>query len=146
MLKGIDPLVGPDLLRALARMGHGDRLALVDRNYPAYSSGRPVYRIDGAGIIGVASAILELFPLDTCVDCPAERMQVSGTPETVTAVQREFMDLLSSNAKRNVEVSASPRHEFYQHVREAFAIVSTGESQPYSCFIISKGTVPEIFA
>jgi L-fucose mutarotase len=146
VLKGIDQLVGPDLLYALARMGHGDRLALVDRNYPAYASGRPVYRIDGAGIIAVASAILELFPLDTFVDCPAERMEVSGTPETVTVVQREFMDLLSRNAKRTIGVSSSPRDEFYQHVRDAFAIVSTGESQPYSCFIISKGTVPEIFA
>jgi L-fucose mutarotase len=146
MLKGIDPLVGPDLLYALARMGHGDRLALVDRNYPAYAAGRPVYRIDGAGIIAATSAILELFPLDTFVDCPAERMEVSAAPETVTSVQREFTDLLSSNAKRTIRVSSSPRQEFYQHVREAFAIVSTSEPQPYSCFIISKGTVPEICA
>ena len=145
MLKGIDELVAPDLLYALAQMGHGDRLALVDRTYPAYAAGRPVYRIDGAGIIAAASAILKLFPVDTFVECPAERMEVTGSSETVTAVQREFMDLLSSNAGRTIGMSSSSRDEFYQHVRQAFAVVCTGESQPYSCFIIAKGTVPEIF-
>jgi L-fucose mutarotase len=31
MLKGLDPLLGEDLLYVLAAMGHGDQLALVDR-------------------------------------------------------------------------------------------------------------------
>src|SRR5260370_39035774 len=35
MLLGLDPVLSPDLLHALAAMGHGDRLALVDANYPA---------------------------------------------------------------------------------------------------------------
>ena len=30
MLRGIHPLLSPDLLHALAGMGHGDRLAVVD--------------------------------------------------------------------------------------------------------------------
>ena len=29
MLKGIDPLLGPDLLHALAAMGHRDEIAIV---------------------------------------------------------------------------------------------------------------------
>jgi RbsD / FucU transport protein family len=35
MLLGLDPLLTPDLLHALAAMGHGDRIVLVDANYPA---------------------------------------------------------------------------------------------------------------
>src|SRR6478735_9188406 len=35
MLKGIDPVLTPDLLWVLAAMGHGDDLALVDANHPA---------------------------------------------------------------------------------------------------------------
>ena len=35
MLKGIDPLLGPDLLMILRGMGHGDEIAIVDANYPA---------------------------------------------------------------------------------------------------------------
>ena len=35
MLKGISPLVSPDLLAALSRMGHGDELVLGDAHFPA---------------------------------------------------------------------------------------------------------------
>jgi L-fucose mutarotase len=35
MLKGIDPLLTPELLWVLAAMGHGDDIALVDSNHPA---------------------------------------------------------------------------------------------------------------
>ena len=41
MLKGINPLMTPEPLTALARMGHGDTIAVVDSNYPAYATGRP---------------------------------------------------------------------------------------------------------
>jgi L-fucose mutarotase len=34
MLKTIPPILGPDLLHAMAAMGHGDDLALVDANFP----------------------------------------------------------------------------------------------------------------
>ena len=34
MLKGISPLLTPDLLHALASMGHGDAIAIVDANFP----------------------------------------------------------------------------------------------------------------
>ena len=33
MLKGIDPVLTPDLLRALAAMGHNEWVALVDSNF-----------------------------------------------------------------------------------------------------------------
>ena len=35
MLKGIDPVLGPELLAILRGMGHGDEIAVVDGNYPA---------------------------------------------------------------------------------------------------------------
>ena len=37
MLKNLDPLLVPPLLAALAEMGHGDVIAVVDRNFAAYS-------------------------------------------------------------------------------------------------------------
>ena len=47
MLKGIHPLLTPDLLRALAAMGHGDTIAIVDANFPGVER-RPVgYRRAG---------------------------------------------------------------------------------------------------
>ena len=47
MLKHISPLLGPDLLHALRQMGHGDEIAIVDANFPAYSQGPRVVRLDG---------------------------------------------------------------------------------------------------
>jgi L-fucose mutarotase len=34
MLKNINPLLTPELLRAMAAMGHGGKLAVVDANFP----------------------------------------------------------------------------------------------------------------
>ena len=40
MLIGLDPLLTPDLLHALASMGHGDEIAIVDANFPAAACAR----------------------------------------------------------------------------------------------------------
>jgi len=34
MLNGISPLLSPDLLLALYRMGHGDEIVLADAHFP----------------------------------------------------------------------------------------------------------------
>ena len=39
MLKGIPEIIGSDLLKALADMGHGDILVIADHFYPPYSAG-----------------------------------------------------------------------------------------------------------
>lgn len=40
MLKGISPLVSPNLLKALAEMGHGDEIVFSDAHFPAHFFGR----------------------------------------------------------------------------------------------------------
>ena len=39
MLKGISPILSPELLKILAEMGHGDELVLADGNFPGTSIG-----------------------------------------------------------------------------------------------------------
>jgi L-fucose mutarotase len=46
MLLGLDPVLSPDLLHTLAAMGHGDRIVLVDANYPA-TRGRRLIQLPG---------------------------------------------------------------------------------------------------
>ena len=48
MLKGIHPLLIADLLHALAAMGHGDEIAIVDANFPATRLGTRVIELPGA--------------------------------------------------------------------------------------------------
>lgn len=66
MLKGISPIISPELLKALAQMGHGDYLVIGDGNFPAESIGKDaiVVRADGHGVPEILDAILALIPLD----------------------------------------------------------------------------------
>ena len=64
MLKGISPLISPELLKVLCEMGHGDEIVLADANFPAESMGQRVVRADGIGAAELLRAILPLFPLD----------------------------------------------------------------------------------
>ncbi len=50
MLKTLNVLHTPDLLHALASMGHGDEIALVDCHFPSVSVARRLVRLDGASL------------------------------------------------------------------------------------------------
>jgi L-fucose mutarotase len=141
MLKGLDPLLPPDLLHALAAMGHGDELALVDRNYPATSTSQRLIRLDGADTAAAARAILSLLPLDTFVPEPLLRMEVVGSPDEVTPVQRELAGITSELEGREVAMGSVERFAFYERSRGAFATVITGEDAPYACFLLIKGVI-----
>lgn len=141
MLKGIPELIDPELLHVLASMGHGDELAIVDRNYPAASTGRRVLHLRGADVVSAAEAILHLLPLDSFVEEPVTRMEVVGEPETVPEVQAAFLEVVRRAAGRDVRMASLPRFAFYDRVRGAFAVVATSESRPYGCFVITAGVV-----
>ncbi len=74
MLKGISPLLSPELLDALYRMGHGDEIILADAHFPGESLGVPVVRADGLRIPALLDAILPLFELDSYVEAPLVMM------------------------------------------------------------------------
>ena len=40
MLKGISPIISPELLKIIAEMGHGDELVLAVANFPGTSIGQ----------------------------------------------------------------------------------------------------------
>ena len=80
MLKGISPLVSPELLSALSRMGHGDELVLGAAHFPAETFGKAggavVLRADGIPAAALMDAILPLFELDSYgTDAPMITME-----------------------------------------------------------------------
>jgi L-fucose mutarotase len=141
MLKGIDPLLSGDLLKILDDMGHGDQLLLVDRNYPAAASGRPVVRLGEVGILRAARAILSVLPLDSFIEHPIERMEVRDDASIVTDLQRQVLALVNSVEGRSIEFGVVPRLSFYARAQRAYAVVHTLESQPYGCFFLHKGVI-----
>ena len=68
MLKGIDPVLSPDLLKTLCEMGHGDEIVFTDAHFPAASvarAGGTVYlRADGVDIPRLLKGLAPLFDLD----------------------------------------------------------------------------------
>jgi L-fucose mutarotase len=141
MLKGIDPLISPELLHVLAAMGHGDELALVDRNYPAESTAQRLVRLDGCDLSTAARSVLTLLPLDTFVDQPVAAMAMVDTPDVVPEVQQEVFRLAEEAEGRDIGVHRMERFSFYERVREAFAVVATSEARPYGCVIFTKGVI-----
>lgn len=140
MLKGIDPIVSPDLLFALAKMGHGDVLAIVDSNYPAYAAGVPVVRADGVDSTQMISAVASLISLDRFVEFPL-RYMVGKQGEAIREVTSEAMKVV---AALDGETPAAPigREEFYQAATLASVVIVTGETRPYGCFLVTKGVLP----
>ena len=98
MLRGIDPLLGPDLLFVLRAMGHGDEIAVVDANYPATDGAKRLIRAEGTDAVRMVEAILTLMPLDTFVEMPAFRMEVVDDPQSVPPVCRAFDQLVARQA------------------------------------------------
>ncbi|MDQ3810184.1 MAG: fucose-binding protein [Chloroflexota bacterium] len=141
MLKGLDPLLSPDLLHVLAQMGHGDYVALVDRNFPAVSTARRLVRLDGCDLPAAVQAVLSVLPLDTFVERPIAAMDVVDNPGVVPEVQQEVFGLARSVEGREVQVERLERFAFYERARQAFAVVATSEARPYGCVILTKGVI-----
>lgn len=141
MLKGVDPLLSGDLLRILDDMGHGDQLLLVDRNYPAAASGKPVIRLGEASILRAAQAILSVFPLDSFIAHPLERMEVDDDPAKTTSTQDALLELARASEGRDLDFGVIPRLSFYDRAKAAYAVVHTLDAKPYGCFILHKGVI-----
>ena len=140
MLKGIPPILGPDLLYVLRAMGHGDEIAIVDANFPGDSSGPQLIRLDGVNGTDVLDAVLTLMPLDTFVEDQAFGMEVVGDPKKREQTHKEF-DKLIKKHEPTMKLSMLERFAFYERVHGAFAIIQTGERRLYGNVLLKKGIV-----
>ncbi|CAN5493351.1 RbsD/FucU family protein [soil metagenome] len=143
MLKNIPPLLTPDALHALASMGHGDDVAIVDANFPGASTalhgGARLVQLSGCNSPKALAAVLQLLPLDSFVPDAAWTMQVVGDAASVPAPVAEFSKLLEQAGER--PALALERFDFYERARGAFAIFQTGELRKYGNIILRKGVL-----
>jgi L-fucose mutarotase len=142
MLKGLDPLLNADLLYVLAAMGHGDELALVDKNFPAVSLGARVIRLEGVDAPRVLEAILSVMPLDDMLDTPYTRMVDMGFSEVEESeICREFVRIVERYEGPRWQIGRIDRFGFYDRARSAFAVVVTGETRVNGSLLLTKGIV-----
>ncbi len=144
MLKGISPLISPELLKALAEMGHGDELVIADGNFPCHSVGKNsiVIRADGHGVPEILDAVLKLIPLDTYTDKPVALMEVvkgdtCGTPE----IWDTYKELIEKYEPDCGGIEYTERFAFYERAKGAYLIIATGEKAIYANILLKKGVV-----
>jgi len=141
MLKGVDPLLGPELLATLRSMGHGDDIAIVDANFPAAANARRLIRADGVTATAMARAIVSVLPLDDFVEIAAFRMEVVDAPRETPPIVEEFGAILRE-AGYTRPIGAIERFAFYRRAAESCAAVATGERRHWGNLILKKGALP----
>jgi len=142
MLKGVDPLLGPELLAILRAMGHGDEIAVVDANYPAETHGKKVVRMDGHTASAILEAVLSLLPLDAGEaafrPCPFEDC------DRLEPVFADFEAVIGRH-EPGLRLTPIAGEAFYERVRNAYAVVASGERRLYGNIVLRKGVIgPQI--
>lgn len=146
MLKGIDPALNADILRALRAMGHGDDLIVADANFPSDSVARrtvtgKLLRMD-AGAPETVAAVLSVMPLDSFADDAAARMEIVGAADEIPPVQAEVQAAIDAAEGKSWPMIPIERHAFYARAKNAYAVIQTGERRFYGCFALRKGVIP----
>lgn len=140
MLKTIPPIIGPELLKILDEMGHGDEVVIADGNFPCASMNGRVIRMDGHGVPEVLEAILSLFPLDH-----ASRnvilMSVSPGDDVKTPIWGTYATLCSAGDVHYKGYQTIDRFAFYECAKHAYAVIATSERALYANILLKKGIV-----
>ena len=142
MLKGLSPLLSPELLSVLCRMGHGDEIVLADAHFPGETMGKRVVRADGLRIPALLDAILPVFELDAYVDAPCVMMAAVPGDKLDPRVEKAYRAAIDRRAPQTPPIARMDRFAFYDRAREAFAVVMTGETAKYGNIILKKGVIP----
>ncbi|MBE5938435.1 MAG: fucose isomerase [Lachnospiraceae bacterium] len=144
MLKGIPGIIGPELLKTLCEMGHGDCIVFADNNFPAESVGKnsKVIRMDGHGIPEILDAVLSLIPLDQYEEKPVTLMERCEGDNVDVSIWNTYEELLVKYEERGAAlVQKLERFEFYEQAKKAYAVVATGETGRYANIILQKGCI-----
>lgn len=149
-LKGIPATISPELLYALARMGHGDCLVIADANFPSDSVSRggccvvrePIRVLHG-NTADLLVDLMSLLPLDTYCSSPICMMDRVDSDKdlglvvpTYDRVQQVLHSILPDK-----QVILYDRFEFYRQAGKAFCIIQTNDSTPYANIMVTKGVL-----
>ena len=139
MLNGISPIISPELLMILDKMGHGDEIVFSDGNFPGESIGRIVLRADPVGVPELLRAVLPLFPLDA-YDNNVYLMDKTESDKDLDIPIWEEYKKIAAEYTDKAPVFLE-RFAFYERAKKAYCVVVTGERAIYANVILKKGVV-----
>ena len=137
MLKGISPVVSPDLLKTLAEMGHGDEIVIADAHFPGHTFNSRVLRADGLDADQLLAGIIPLFELDAYAT-PVIMMEAVPGDTLDPAVEARYRKALGYEGV----IERVERFAFYERAKKAYAVVLSGETAQYGNIILKKGVTP----
>ena len=143
MLKGISPVITPDLLKVLAEMGHGDEIVLADAHFPGHTYGKRVLRADGLKMPQLLDGIIPLFELDSYA-APLVMMAAVEGDQLDPAVEASYRAAITKHVPSAPDVTRIGRFDFYVRAEKAYAVVMTGELSKYGNIILKKGVTPSM--
>ena len=144
MLKGIPPILSPELLKGLCEMGHGEKLVIADGNFPAHSvcPDSVIIRADGHGTVEMLEAVLQLLPLDPYTEKPVTLMEVlPGDTCPTPVIWAEYEKVLKKCEPEHGGIEQLQRYDFYDRARDAYLVICTGETAIYANILLQKGIV-----
>ena len=141
MLKGISPVLSPELLKILAEMGHGDELILADAHFPGHTFCQHVVRADGIRIPALLEGIVPLFELDSYAPPLVMMAAVKGDALDPT-VEKSYVAAMAKHLPKVPKVQRIDRFAFYERAKNATACVLTGELAKYGNILLKKGVTP----
>lgn len=147
MLQNIPKFIPPELLSTLCEMGHSDRIVLADANFPGSSISKKanvkLVRMDGTGIPELLEAVLQLIPLDHCVEQPVMLMQkMERDADLEIPIWDVYQKIVATHAPQGENaVGFMDRFDFYDAAENVYCIVQTGESSIYANVMVQKGVV-----
>ena len=144
MLKGISPMLSPELLKVLCEMGHSDTIVIADGNFPAETMGKnaTVIRMDGHGVPEILEAILTVFPLDQYVEKPVSLMERVPGDNADISIWKVYEEMITKEEPRGASVIRTlERFAFYEEAKKAYAIIATSETSQYANILLQKGCV-----
>jgi len=142
MLLGISPVISPELLAVLARMGHGDEIVLADAHFPGETYNDLVLRADGVSVPPLLEGILPLFVLDEYVESPLIMMAAVTGDTLDPTVETSYRAVVDTHWPNTPAIERIDRFAFYERAKSAFAVVMTGETAKYGNIILKKGVTP----
>ena len=141
MLRGIDPLLSPQLLQVLSSMGHRHEIAIVDANY-ASDPGQPnIIRLDGVSATAALRAVLSVLPLERNDPEGCWRMIAKSDPTIEQPIFLEFQQAIGDFEDAGMKLVPISTTDFKDRAKRAYAVLITGERRPYGNVLLRKGTI-----
>ncbi len=133
-------LIHPDLLAALARMGHGSQILIADGNYPHVTGTSPtaerIHLNVAPGLLTV-DQVLELLIPTIPLESAAWMDTAEGQASPATRVHLELL----AEAGLTEEPRGLERFAFYEAARQAGVgvVVATGDTRAYANILLTVG-------